>query len=132
MEMNLTHADEITLSIDRDGLRQVLWNLFENARKYARDGKRIDVSLTSDARSAVIRVRDFGPGVDRDERQRIFERFVRSRHQKDGSVPGAGLGLAIARSIAEAHDGTISLEDVDCGASFVVRLPRTTHTSANS
>jgi signal transduction histidine kinase len=65
-------------------------------------------------------IRDHGPGIPAAERERVFERFARLNPR----VPGSGLGLAIARSIAEAHGGTLTLDEVPEGASFTLRLPR--------
>ena len=122
----------LTLRFDRDALRQVLWNLLDNAAKYAPEGKRIDVTLglvagrnTSDSGTCVLRVRDHGTGLDAGERERVFERFVRGRARSDGAIPGAGLGLAIVRSIVHAHGGAIRCETASDGpgACFVVTLP---------
>jgi signal transduction histidine kinase len=66
-----------------------------------------------------VTVRDFGPGIPPDQRDRIFERFARL----NTGMPGSGLGLAIARSIVEAHSGRLTLDDVAPGASFTARIP---------
>jgi signal transduction histidine kinase len=106
-------------------LRRLLRNLLENAKRYS-DG---DVTLAlsqggSTAQpTAVIRVNDHGPGVPPDQRERIFEPFYRlpGASERDG---GVGLGLALVKSIAERHDGTVRCEDnPGGGASFVVELP---------
>ena len=106
-------------------LRRLLRNLLENARRYS-DG---DVTLAlsqggSTAQpTAVIRVSDHGPGVPADQRDRIFEPFYRlpGASERDG---GVGLGLALVKSIAERHSGSVRCEDnPGGGASFVVELP---------
>jgi signal transduction histidine kinase len=106
-------------------LRRLLRNLLENAKRYS-DG---DVTLVlsqggSTAQpTAVIRVSDHGPGVPAEQRERIFEPFYRlpGASERDG---GVGLGLALVKSIAERHDGTVRCEDnPGGGASFVVELP---------
>jgi signal transduction histidine kinase len=106
-------------------LRRLLRNLLENAKRYS-DG---DVTLAlsqggSTAQpTAVIRVNDHGPGVPAEQRERIFEPFYRlpGASERDG---GVGLGLALVKSIAERHDGTVRCEDnPGGGASFVVELP---------
>ena len=106
-------------------LRRLLRNLLENARRYS-DG---DVTLAlsqggSTAQpTAVIRVSDHGPGVPADQRERIFEPFYRlpGASERDG---GVGLGLALVKSIAERHGGSVRCEDnPGGGASFVVELP---------
>jgi signal transduction histidine kinase len=100
-------------------LRQVVDNLLDNARRHARADVR--VTLTADDDQAVLEVTDDGDGVPEAERERIFERFVRlddARARDDG---GAGLGLAIAREIADRHGGTLTAHD---GALFRLTLPR--------
>jgi signal transduction histidine kinase len=86
-------------------------------------GSPIEVSTgttTGDDRTwSWVTVRDFGPGIPPDQRERVFERFARL----NSSAPGSGLGLAIARSIIEAHGGRLTLDDVTPGASFTARIP---------
>jgi signal transduction histidine kinase len=77
------------------------------------------VSRDGDRPSSWATVRDHGPGIPAAERERVFERFARL----DTAVAGTGLGLAIARSIAEAHGGTLTLDEVEEGASFTLRVP---------
>lgn len=108
-------------------------NLVDNAAAHASSSVQIEVdgsgTSTSDnsavGRFAVVRINDDGPGIPPDQSERIFERFVRideSRNRADGG--GAGLGLAIARGIAETHAGTVSLDSTSSsGSSFSLRLP---------
>jgi len=106
---------------DRDAVRQIVLNLLSNALKYAPDGPPVRLSTGREEGVATLRVRDDGrlaPG----ERRRIFERFYRGRGATDGSA-GAGLGLTIARELAEAQGGTVELEPADEGTCFVLRLP---------
>ena len=106
---------------DRLRVEQVLTNLMSNALKYAA-GKPIAVSAARTNDVAVIEVRDRGPGIAEEDVPRIFERFERavsSRHHG-----GLGLGLYVARQIAEAHGGAIAARNVaGGGACFTVRLP---------
>jgi signal transduction histidine kinase len=95
---------------DRSGLVQALLNVLDNARKYG-GGDRLELRLWRDGGNAHFAVRDFGPGVPADERERIFERFVRGREQAHGSVPGVGIGLYLARAIVQRLGG-----DLRCGA----------------
>jgi signal transduction histidine kinase len=107
---------------DRERLRQLLWNLLTNAVKYTVTGDEIEVAAASEAGVVAVSVRDNGPGIPRESQRLIFEKF--GRVSQDGSHPGAGLGLFIARSIAEAHGGTLDVESAaGAGATFVLRLP---------
>jgi PAS domain S-box-containing protein len=106
---------------DRLRIEQVLMNLISNAIKYAA-GQPIHVSVGRDAGTAVVSVRDRGPGIPESEIPRIFERFERAASPRH--YGGMGLGLYVARQIAEAHGGTIVARNVaGGGASFTVRLP---------
>jgi two-component system sensor histidine kinase GlrK len=96
---------------DREKLRTIVDNLVSNAIKYSPRSGTITVELGVDGASAVLDVVDEGPGVDRDERQRIFESFYQGRPPTDGRVKGSGLGLAIAREYALAHGGRIEVRD---------------------
>jgi signal transduction histidine kinase len=107
---------------DRDGgLERVFDNLLDNALRYAPGGSAIEIEAA--ARDGMVRVTvaDHGPGIPANERTRVFERFHRS---PGASGSGAGLGLAIARTIVEAAGGRISVADTPGGgATFVVELP---------
>ena len=108
---------------DQERLRQLLWNLLTNAVKYTDAGDEVEVSATKDNGSLAVAVRDHGPGIPPDAQEIIFEKFGRVS-QDAGGKPGAGLGLFIARSIAEAHGGTLEVESqAGEGATFVLRLP---------
>jgi signal transduction histidine kinase len=96
--------------------------LADNAVKHTEDGDTVAIGSSSDATSLRLWVRDTGPGVPVDDREHIFERFGRSVVR--ASDEGFGLGLSIVRAIAQAHRGTVSVEDADPpGALFVITLP---------
>jgi two-component system OmpR family sensor kinase len=102
-------------------LRRVLRNLLENANRYS-DGP-VKVELRREGDAAVVRVRDRGPGVPPAERERIFEPFYRLAGASE-RFGGVGLGLALVRSIAQRHHGTVECEDQQGGgACFVLRVP---------
>ncbi|MEW2403251.1 HAMP domain-containing sensor histidine kinase [Streptomyces sp. NPDC046862] len=121
--VHLDGVDAVEVTGSRSQLARVLGNLLDNARRHAHD--RVDVTLRTDGAWAVLQVADDGSGVPPEERERIFERFVRldeSRSRDDG---GAGLGLAIARDIAVRHGGTLGVgEAPGGGALFGLRVPR--------
>jgi signal transduction histidine kinase len=109
---------------DREDLRRLIRNLLDNAVRHAES--RVDVAVRGRDDDVELKVADDGPGIASSDRPRVFERFVRldadrARHG-DG---GAGLGLAIARAVAERHGGTIEIVDGHdgAGACFLVRLP---------
>jgi PAS domain S-box-containing protein len=120
-ELSIVVGGPIQGSWDRLRIEQVLMNLISNAIKYAAGGP-IQVSLEREANQAVLEVRDQGPGIPDADLSRIFERFERvasARH-----YGGMGLGLYVARQIAEAHSGTITASNLPGkGARFTVRLP---------
>ncbi|HVV49408.1 MAG TPA: PAS domain S-box protein [Polyangia bacterium] len=114
---------------DRLRIEQVLMNVISNAIKYAA-GQPIQVSLAREPGSAVIEVRDRGPGVPEGELSRIFERFERAASARH--YGGMGLGLYVARQIAEAHGGTIVASNLpQGGACFTIRLPVDRQTERN-
>jgi heavy metal sensor kinase len=113
----LVRADAI--AVDR-----LLSILVDNAVKYTPTGGRCEISLRESEDQAHIAVRDSGLGIDACELESIFERFHRADKARSRETPGAGLGLAIARWIANTHGGTITAESkVGAGSVFHVRLP---------
>ena len=108
---------------DRDRLRQVLVNLIDNAVKYSPPGDEVQVQAESANGRVLIEVRDRGPGISPEHQKVIFEKFGRvnvGEHAK----PGTGLGLFIARSIAEAHGGALEVRSAPGrGATFRLSLP---------
>ena len=107
---------------DRMRLRQVLANLIDNAVKWSSSGESVEVDVSSTNGRVVIGVRDRGPGIPRDEHGMIFEKFGRATGGAGRS--GTGLGLFIARSIAEAHGGTVEVRSVPGeGSTFTLALP---------
>jgi len=118
-----TLEDGVVAEVDAALVRQLALNLLENAIKHTPRGGRVGMSLRAVSGHAEIAVADTGCGIAAAEREHIFERFVRldsARH----AVGGAGLGLPIARWIADAHHGTLTLEESGpSGSTFVARLP---------
>jgi signal transduction histidine kinase len=107
---------------DRVRLRQVFANLIENAVKWSEGGEHVDVEVSTTNGRVVIGVRDRGPGIPREEHGVIFEKFGRAKG--GAGRAGTGLGLFIARSIAEAHGGTVEVRSVPGqGATFTLTLP---------
>ena len=107
---------------DAERLRQVLMNLLDNAIKYSPAGDEVHVRAYAENGRARIDVRDRGPGIAREDQRLIFEKF--GRVTTGNTRPGTGLGLFIARSIAEAHGGTLEVASApERGAVFTLELP---------
>ena len=107
--------------VDGARVQQVVINLLENATKYSKQGN-IEVLGTFDDRSLIISVGDDGPGVPAEDRERLFEPFVRGK--TSAHAGGSGLGLYIAKAVIEAHKGVLSLAESDSGgAKFVIQIP---------
>jgi K+-sensing histidine kinase KdpD len=107
---------------DRERLHQVLLNLIDNAVKYSHAGGSVEVAAYTQNGAMRVDVRDHGPGIPNEKQGVIFEKFGRAGG--GNAKPGTGLGLFIARSIAEAHGGTIELRSApDQGATFTLALP---------
>jgi signal transduction histidine kinase len=113
-----------TIRGDATRLRQVLMNLIDNAVKYSPAGDQVEVRAYSEdgKRRLRIDVRDHGPGIAREDQGLIFEKF--GRVTSGNTRPGTGLGLFIARSIAEAHGGTLEVSSApNQGSTFTLDLP---------
>jgi signal transduction histidine kinase len=109
---------------DALALRRALLNLVENAVKYTPSEGQVELSLSHTDGRAEIAVRDTGLGIDPADAERVFQPFVRLEAARSRDAGGAGLGLAIVRSIVVAHGGTLEFESA-CGAgsTFRIRLP---------
>ena len=106
---------------DLQRLTRVLTNLLDNAERHAKSTITVTVRREPDA--AVLEVLDDGAGIPPEHREAVFQRFTRLDTARSRDAGGTGLGLAIARQIAEAHGGTLTIEDSLSGARFVLRLP---------
>ena len=126
--VRLSHrAPEKTLIFgDTRMLQRMLSNILDNGVKYTPSGGKIKVSLTeSESRDLVISVNDTGVGISKADLPRIFERFYRCDQSR--SQPGTGLGLSLARAIARAHGGDITVTStVNQGSTFNITLPKGT------
>jgi signal transduction histidine kinase len=116
--------EQVEMLGDPDRLKQLLFNLVNNACRYTPDGGRVTLALVERNGVASLTVSDTGPGIAPEDLPRIFERFYRTDHARSGEVGGTGLGLAISQVIAEAHGGRIEVESqVGAGSTFTVMLP---------
>jgi signal transduction histidine kinase len=112
------------IEADRERVHQVLFNLVDNAMRFTPDGGQVRIEAHRENGAVSVSVADSGVGIPEDALPRLFERFYRvdpSRSREDG---GTGIGLAIARSVVEAHGGTISAEsELGHGSVFTFDLP---------
>jgi signal transduction histidine kinase len=123
--------ESVHIDCDRRQIARLLNNLVDNAERHATS--KITVSVRAEAASATMEVLDDGPGIATECRETVFDRFTRLDTARNREAGGTGLGLAIAREIAEAHEGTLTIEDSEQGARFVLRLPaRDTRPSART
>jgi len=134
----------VELTIDREGslpparideraVQLAVINLIDNALKYAPEGKVIAIQAAREGAVVAVRITDQGPGVPEDDRDRIFERFVRGSRREgtnprpgstSGPVRGSGIGLALVKHIAESHGGRAWVEGAAAGGStFVFTIP---------
>jgi signal transduction histidine kinase len=129
----LLHQDELELVYepyteemplipgDPSRLKQVFLNLFDNAAKYGREGKRIEVSVGMDNSYVNIRIRDFGPGIPADELDHVKMKFYKGSNAKER---GSGIGLAVCDEIIKFHGGNLLLENAEGGGLLVtIKLP---------
>ena len=128
-EKNVTVANEVpsglTARADANRLQQVLFNLIENAIKYGRRSGRVTIGGKSSADKIEIFVRDDGPGIPAEARDRVFERFYRVDRARSRDTGGTGLGLSIVKHIVQAHGGEVWLEsELDEGTVFHITLPK--------
>jgi two-component system phosphate regulon sensor histidine kinase PhoR len=126
-EMTLTSdlAPELPMvPLDANAFTLAVLNLIDNAIKYAAEGKKIEVKLRRDGDRIVLSVRDYGPGIELEEQERIFERFYRARAMRLKPIRGSGIGLALVQHIARAHGGDVAVtSEPGKGATFELWLP---------
>lgn len=106
---------------DEDSIRRVFINLIDNAAKYARDGKHIDISLYTGHSGTTATVTDHGPGIPAKDSERIFQSFTQLSDKLEDKSPGIGLGLSIARNLMRDQNGDLQLDkNHSNGASFII------------
>ena len=115
--------DGITLQGNRTQLSQLVSILLDNAIRHADGGNVIGLSLCRHGRYAVLAVENSGKEIPQEQQARLFERFYRLDEVRNGEGKHYGLGLAIAKTIAEAHSGSISVECKNRKVKFTVSLP---------
>lgn len=118
-------APDVEVLMDKDKLKQVMYNLLSNSLKYSKIKGEVLLTLKSEKHSIIIEVKDNGIGISEKDLPFIFERFYRSDESRDKNTGGAGIGLTIVKAIVEAHKGTISVKStLGEGSTFVLTFPK--------
>ena len=118
--------ETVPIFADSALIERLLLSILDNAVKYTPIGGRVAVRASADERFVTIEIEDTGIGITESDLPHIFERFFRADQARSREIRGSGLGLSIARWIAEMHQGSIEVTSrVDRGSSFRVRLPLT-------
>jgi signal transduction histidine kinase len=118
-------AWQVGVKADRAAVEHVLFNLIDNAAKYATGTQEVEITAEPGRDRFSILVRDHGPGIPSSERKRIFRAFHKSAAAAAESRPGVGLGLALSRRLARAGGGGLELRDTRDGSCFALDLPLT-------
>jgi signal transduction histidine kinase len=123
LEINMP-VDKIEVNADRDKIKQVIGNIVDNAIKYTPHGN-INVSVFKEQGKAKIAIKDSGVGIDQAEINKLFNKFSRTKDANKTNITGTGLGLYIAKKMAEAHRGDIKVasEGKGKGTTFTIELP---------
>jgi signal transduction histidine kinase len=124
IELHTAPAEGIFVRVDRQATMQILDNLISNAVKYSPLGSQVDIQVITEKNEALVRVRDEGPGISEEDQKRLFQKFSRLSAAPTGGESSTGLGLSIAKKLAEAMDGTITCQStIGAGSVFTLHLP---------
>ncbi len=118
-------AAQARVEVDEDGFAQILINLVDNALKFSAkaERKRIELRCRLAERGLQLSLRDYGPGVPRDQMKKIFRLFYRSENELTRETLGTGIGLALVRQLAQSMGGRVDVRNADPGAEFRLWLP---------
>ncbi len=125
MDLEMDSASTVRVRVDSAAVEHILFNLIDNAAKYATGGEppKVEITTLTNGRMVEIIVIDHGPGIPISEHGRIFRAFHKSAREAAESRPGVGLGLALSRRLAKSLGGGLECVDAKHGACFVLRLP---------
>lgn len=125
LETDLASPEDLPpVELDANAFTLAVLNLIDNAIKYASEGKKIRLTLSREGDRIVLAVKDWGPGIDPEEHDRIFERFYRAKAIRLKPIRGSGIGLALVQHIALAHGGDVAVDSkVGDGATFSMWIP---------
>jgi len=118
--------ENVFLKIDPDRIKTVLKNVLENAIKYSRpESPPVEIAVDDEGKSVMIRIKDHGSGIPKEELPYLFEPFYRTDKSRSKDTGGYGLGMSLCKKIMEAHSGRIEIRsEVDVGTTVVLRFER--------
>jgi two-component system, OmpR family, sensor histidine kinase BaeS len=123
-------AESVRLELDPERIRQVLYNLLDNALRHTPEGGTVRCAIRKAEQQILLEISDEGPGIPPADLERVFERLYRTDTARNREAGGSGLGLAIVRTLVEAHGGKVwATSRPEGGAAFTVSLPQTSPTS---
>jgi heavy metal sensor kinase len=123
LDVYLSH-EPLIVQGDRNEIRKLVLTILDNAMKYTPAGGLVDVQLQNGDNNVLLTIKDSGPGISEEDLPHIFERFYRADRSRSRDTGGVGLGLSIAKSIADAHGAKIMVSSVDGrGSTFAVLFP---------
>jgi len=121
----ITNISELSINADKDKLTQIIINIMSNAIKYTPKGGVVKVDVTEKQDEVILSVSDNGIGISEEDLPYIFERFYRADKSRSRETGGSGIGLAIVKSLVEAHSGTVNVKSCyGRGSTFTIRLPK--------
>jgi len=116
--------DPVMVDGDSQSLHQVVVNLLANARVHTSPGTSVEARLSQTSQATKLQVEDSGPGIPKEARKSLFQRFARGDSSRARSSGSTGLGLSIVDTIVKAHGGTVSLRSKPGKTVFTVTFPR--------
>lgn len=132
VSIEFENIDKVPMNADRDKISQIIINLLSNAIKYSKNNGCIWIKIKQADKLVTIYVKDDGIGIEKKYLPFIFERLYRADSSRTRKTGGAGIGLAIVKSIVKAHDGEISVfSEKDLGTEFIVKIPNNKRDSAS-
>jgi CheY-like chemotaxis protein len=123
LRLTVETPDALRGAFDAEALEKILTNLLSNAIKFTPGGGSVHVALSTDGESALLLVRDSGPGIPADQIAHVFERFYQVDESTTRTQPGTGIGLSLVKELVELHGGTIVVESGTAGTTFTATIP---------
>lgn len=124
LKMDKPHMPLPKIMADKEEIFLAIQNIFDNAVKYSKDGGKINVSLKNSGKNLELKIQDQGPGIPKDEKEKLFTKFFTGKNASKAQGESSGLGLYISKGIIENHCGKIWFESKENkGSAFFVVLP---------